>query len=124
MPDKSPITLRLDPAPSKVFTFLEWNANSPEIRDENTNRLVMPEGPSLRVRYRGNGAEWEFFPVSLEEAQALFNPGQIYDYSIGKAFGSIIKAHKSGRLLKSGDRQATKEQREETEQRAGRRWLA
>ena len=123
MTDKSPTTLRLDPSPSKVFSWLSWSEDAPAILNDN-GRTVRPSGPTLTCRYRGNGAEWEFWPVSREEAQTLFNPGQIYDYSIGKAFGSIIKAHKSGRLLKSGDRQATKEQREETEQRAGRRWLA
>jgi hypothetical protein len=68
--------------------------------------------------------EWEFWPVSEEEARQVMNPGHIYDFSIGRAYSSVIKAHKSSRMVKSGDRQATKEQRADIEQRAGRRWLA
>jgi hypothetical protein len=52
------------------------------------------------------------------------NPGSLYHYSIGAAFSSIVKSHKSGRQVRSGDRQATTLQREVEEKRAGRRWLA
>jgi hypothetical protein len=52
------------------------------------------------------------------------NPGPEFDFSIGRAYGSVIRAHKSGRLVKSGERQETVRQRVETEKRAGRRWLA
>ena len=62
--------------------------------------------------------------MSEDEAKQVCNPGQIYDFSIGKAFADLIKAHKSGRQVKLGDRQETKRQREEVEQRSGRRWLA
>ena len=51
-------------------------------------------------------------------------PGQEFDFSIGHAFSQLIKGRKSQRQVKSGDRQATKQQREETEKRSGRRWLA
>jgi hypothetical protein len=123
-PAASPQTFRLDPCPSKVFSWMEHNPSAPEIRDEITNRLVQPAGPTLHIRYRYNGAEWVFFPVSLEEARQVMNPGAAYDYSIGAAFSSIIKAHKSGRRVKTGERQITRAQREQIEQRAGRRWLA
>ena len=94
------------------------------IIDEATGRTIRPQGPTLHIRYRYNGAEWEFWPVSEDEARQVMNPGALYGYSIGSAFGSIIKAHKSGRLIKSGERQATKQQREQEEKREGRRWLA
>jgi hypothetical protein len=122
-PTNGPQVLRLDPSPSKVFSWLEWNPAAEELRDEASGRISRPAGPTLHVRYRSTGAEWEFWPVSELEARTVFNPGPIYDYSIGHAFGSIIKAHKSGRLVKTGDRQATQQQRAEVEQRAGRRWL-
>ena len=115
--------IRLDPSPSKVFSWLEWNPNTPAVRDER-DRLIQPAGPSLHIRYRYNGAEWEFWPVGEEEARQVMNPGREFDFSIGRAFGSLIKAHKSGRQIKSGERQATQQQRAEVEQRAGRRWLA
>jgi hypothetical protein len=109
--------IRLDPSPSKVFSWLEWEPNSPESDHHPTTAV-------LRVRYRYNGSEWEFWPVSEQEAKQVMNPGPLYDYSIGKAFGDVIKAHKSGRLIKPGERQSTVKQREEAEARAGRRWLA
>jgi hypothetical protein len=124
MTTPSPITLRLDPSPSKVFSWLQWDENAPAILDEISGRTLQPAGPTLTIRYRYNGAEWNFWPVSLEEARAVMNPGATYNYSIGSAFGSIIKAHKSGRLIKSGERQETRKQRAVEEQRAGRRWLA
>jgi hypothetical protein len=119
-----PTSLRLDPSPSKVFSWLEWTASAPEVRDEATNRLLQPSGPSLHVRYRTTGAEWIYHPVSLDEARQVFNPGALYDFSIGRAFSSLIKAHKSQRMVRAGERQATARQREAEEQRAGRRWLA
>ena len=124
MTDQSPKSLRLDPSPSKVFSFLEWTDEAPAVLDEATGRTIRPAGPTLHIRYRYNGAEWEFWPVSEDEARQVMNPGALYGYSIGSAFGSIIKAHKSGRLIKSGERQATKQQREQEEKREGRRWLA
>jgi len=119
-----PTILRLDPSPSKAFSWLEWREEASEVLDERTSRVIRPAGPTLTVRYRYNGAEFEFWPVSEDEAKQLFNPGATYGYSIGSAFSSLIKAHKSGRQIKSGERQATREQRAEIEQRAGRRWLA
>lgn len=116
--------IRLDPSPSKVFSWIEFDPDAPESIDPQTLRTSRPAGPTLRVRYRTTGAEWEFFPVSEAEARKVMNPGAEYDFSIGRAFGSIIKAYKSGRLVKSGERQETKRQREEVEQRVGRRWLA
>lgn len=123
MADKSPI-IRLDPSPSKVFSWLQFDPNAPEVLDERTGRTIRPAGPVLTVRYRYNGAEWEHWPVSEDEARRVFNPGAAYGYSIGSAFGQIIKSHKSGRQVKSGERQETKRQREEIEERTGRRWLA
>lgn len=122
MPD-APTTIRLDPSSSKVFSWLEYNPDAPAVIDDR-GRTIQPAGPTLTVRYRYNGAEHSFWPVSEEEAREVMNPGQKYGYSIGSAFGSIIKAHKSGRQVKPGERQETKRQREEIEARAGRRWLA
>lgn len=118
-----PIVIRLDPSFSKVFSWLEWDPAAEAILDAN-GRTVRPAGPLLTVRYRYNGMEMEHWPVSLEEVREVMNPGQKYGYSIGSAFGSIIKAHKSGRLVKPGERQETVKQREQEEKRAGRRWLA
>jgi len=115
--EQSPDTIRLDPSPSKVFSWLEYEPNA-EATDHH------PATSILRVRYRYNGAEWEFWPVSEEEARATMYPGPTYDFSIGRAFGDLIKAHKSGRLIKSGERQETKRQRAQEEKREGRRWLA
>lgn len=117
-------TLRLDPSPSKVFSWLFWEEDAPALLDETFGRTLRPAGPLLHVRFRGTGAEWEHWPVSEVEARLVMNPGFAYDFSIGKAYSSIIKAHKSGRMVKSGERQETVKQRAEIEQRAGRRWLA
>lgn len=122
MTEPSPI-VRLDPSPSKVFSWLEYDPDASEIVDLS-GRTLRPAGPVLSVRYRSTGAEWEFWPVSEDEAKKVMNPGPLYEYSIGKAFGDLIKAHKSGRLIKSGERRDTRKQREEAEQRSGRRWLA
>ena len=113
----SPTSFRLDPSPSKVFSWIEFDPAA-GATDHH------PACSLLRVRYRYNGAEWEFWPVSEDEARQVMNPGQRYGYSIGSAFNDLIKAKKSGRLIKSGERQETKRQREETEKREGRRWLA
>ena len=75
--------IRLDPCPSKVFTWLEH------------------DGDKLRVRYRWGGNEWEFWPVTEEEAKAVMNPSQKYGFSVGSAFGQIIKPYKNGRKLGS-----------------------
>jgi hypothetical protein len=118
-----PTSLRLDPSPSKVFSWLEWSASAPEVRDDR-NRLVQPAGPALLVHFRSTGAEWSHWPVSLDEARAVMNPGSLYNFSIGHAYGSVIKAHKSSRMVKPGERQETVRQREQEEKRSGRRWLA
>jgi len=116
-------TIRLDPSPSKVFSWLEWVEDSPEVRDYR-GRIIQPAGPTLFVRFRYNGAEWAHFPVSREEAIEVMNPGAKYGYSIGSAFSSIIKAYKSGRAVKLGERRETVKQREQEEKREGKRWLA
>lgn len=95
-----------------------------EVLDEATQRSLRPATSLLCVRFRTTGAEWEHWPVSESEARQVMNPGPQFDFSIGRAYSSIIKAHKSGRQVKSGERQATQQQRAEIEQRAGRRWLA
>ena len=102
-----PTTLRLDPSPSKMFSWLEWQAEAVELVDEASGRTLRPAGPLLHVRFRSTGAEWEYYPVSVEEARKVFNPGPQYDFSIGRAFGEVVKAHKSGRLVRSGERQET-----------------
>ena len=122
MTDK-PSALRLDPSPSDVFSWLEWTPNAEEVLDER-GRTIQPSGSVLCVRYRTTGAEWTFWPVSEEEARAVMFPGPKYDFSIGRAYGEIIKAHKSGRPVKTGERAETRRQREVEEKRVGRRWLA
>ncbi len=119
----TPKVLRLDPAPSRVFTFLEWTEDAPAVIDDR-GRTIQPAGSVLLVHFRGSGIEWSHWPVSEEEARAVMFPNAVYDFSIGRAYSSIIKAHKSGRPVKSADRQETKKQREQQETRAGRRWLA
>jgi hypothetical protein len=115
--------IRLDPAPSKPLSWLEWEEAAEAVFDDR-GRTIRPAGPTLRVRYRYNGSEKEYWPVSEEEAKAVMDPGPIYGYSIGSAFSQLISSHKSGRAINSADRQETKAQRTEIEQRAGRRWLA
>lgn len=107
-----------------AFSFLEWVLDAPEIRDGATNRVLRPMLPTLTVRWRYNGSEAEFWPVEEQTARAVMFPGAVYDYSIGRAFADLIKSRCSSRQIKSGERQSTIKQREETEQRAGRRWLA
>ena len=119
----SPKVLRVDPSPSKAFSWMEWREAAEEARD-TAGRLLQPAGPSFRVRYRTTGAEWEAFPVSEEEAVRVLRPGAEFDYSSGRAYSQLIAPYKSKRLVKTGDRQATQQQRAEVEQRAGRRWLA
>ena len=120
----APTTIRLDPSPSKVFSWLSWMEDAPAVLDETTGRTLRPAGPTLTVRYRYNGSEVEFWPVSESEARQVMNPGALYSYSIGSAFADLIKSHKSSRQIKSGERQETVKQRAQIEQRAGRRWLA
>jgi len=122
---KAPATiLRLDPAPSRVFSWIDWQANAPALLDEASGRTLRPAGPTLHARYRTTGMEMEAWPVSEEEARRILHPGAEFDYSIGRAWSQIVIPHKSKRTVKSGDRQETKKQRKEAEQRAGRRWLA
>jgi len=124
MTDPSPKELRLDTAPSRAFSWLSWQEVSQPITDER-GRTVRPAGSVLTVRYRTTGLEMEFWPISIDEAQQLFNPGARYGYSIGSAFAQIARAvGKSSRTIKSGERQATKAQREQQEKQSGRRWLA
>lgn len=123
MTDSSPKILRLDPSPSRVFTFLEWREEAPAVLDER-GRTIQPAGSVLLVHFRGSGIEWSHWPVSEEEARKVMFPGATYDYSIGRAYGSVIKAHKSGRPINIGQRQETVRQREQQEKQSGRRWLA
>ena len=117
--------IRLDPSPSKVFSWLQYDADAPEAVDPATNRTLRPVSPTLTVRYRTTGLEMEFWPISEQEANRVMRPGPEFDYSIGQAFNAIVKAvGKSSRKVKMGERQETQKQREEVEQRAGRRWLA
>ena len=117
MPE-SPTIIRLDPSHSRAYSWLEW-CELAEATDHH------PVCSTLTVRYRTTGDEQTFWPVSREEAQKIFNPGAAFGYSIGSAVDQVIKkAGKSSRMVKSGDRQATKAQREEIEKREGRRWLA
>ena len=120
----TPTTFRLDPAPSKIFSWLEWLPEAGEVLNPGTGRVLRPPVSLLIVRYRTTGAEWEFWPVSESEARQVMNPGALYSYSIGSAFADLIKSHKSSRQIKSGERQETVKQRAQIEQRAGRRWLA
>ena len=124
MTEPVPQTLRLDPAPSRVFTWLQWESEAAEIRDPVTNRMIRPMMPLLTVRFRTTGLEQEFWPVTESEFRRVTQPGQEFDFSIGRAFSQLIKGRKSQRQVKSGDRQETKRQREQAEQQAGRRWLA
>jgi hypothetical protein len=116
--------LRLDPSPSKMFTWLQWEPEASEIRDEASGRMIRPALPTLTVRYRTTGAEWEFWPVTESEARLVFQPNAVYDYSIGRAFSQLVKGRKSQRQVKPGERQETVRQRGVEEKRAGRRWLA
>ena len=115
--------LRLDPCHSKAFSWIEYDPDAPEVRHPETNRLVRPAGPTLTVHYRTNGAEWEAWPVTEEEARAIMQPGQIHDFSSGRAYSQLIQPYKSKRLLKPGERQETVKQRTEQEKRAGRMWI-
>ena len=115
--------LRVDPCPSRAFSWIEWDPEAEAVLDDN-GRTIQPAGPVLTVRYRGTGAEWAAYPVSEEEARRIMAPGAEFDYSSGRAYSQIIQPYKSKRQVKSGDRQSTKEQREQVEKQAGRRWLA
>ena len=116
--------IRVDPCRSRVFSWISFDPDAPEVRDEATNRLIQPQGPAITARYRTTGMEMTAWPITEDEAKRIMQPGAEFDYSSGRAWSQIVMPYKSKRMVKSGDRQATKEQREETEQRAGRRWLA
>lgn len=122
----SPAPYRIDPSPSKVFVWLEWLPAAPALTDD-LGRTVRPAGPCLHVCYRYNGAVWEFWPVSEEEWRRLASPGPEHGYSIGSAFSQIIKARKSGRLVKAGDgagAAAGKPASPEAKELKSKRWLA
>jgi hypothetical protein len=123
MTDPSPNILRLDPAPSKVFSWIEWNPDAPAVLDER-GRTIQPAGPAITARYRTTGMEMTAWPVTEEEARKIMQPDATYDFSSGRAWSQIVMPHKSKRLVKSGERQATKQQREQQEKQSGRRWLA
>ena len=122
MTDSSPKELRLDPAPSRVYTWLRWESDAPEVQDDR-GRTIQPAGSVLTVRFRTTGLEISYWPWSESEAVAVMRPGAQYDYSIGRAMSQLIPM-KSKRTIKSGERQATKAQREQQEKQSGRRWLA
>jgi hypothetical protein len=115
----APQPIRLDPCPSRVFSWLEYIPSAPATDHR-------PACGVLHVRYRYNGTEMEFWPVSEEEARRVMNPGQVHGFSVGSAFSQIIAPYKSKKVLKPGDRQETVKQREQAEKRAGggKRWLA
>ena len=115
--------IRLDPAPSKVFTWISYDPSAPEVRDEATGRMVQPAGPALTVRYRTTGMEMTCWPVSGEEARRIMQPGAEFNFSSGRAFSQIVMPYKSKRIVKSGDRQATQHQRQAEEKREGKRWI-
>ncbi len=123
MTDKSPI-IRIDPCRSRVFAWIEFNPDAPEVRDEQTNRLLQPAGPAITARYRTTGMEMTAWPITESEARCIMQPGAEFDYSSGRAWSQIVMPYKSKRMVKSGQRQETVKQRTEIEQRAGRRWLA
>jgi hypothetical protein len=120
----SPQVVRLDPAPSRVFSWISWDPDAPEVRDEATGRLLQPAGPALTVRYRTTGVEWSAWPVSESEATRIMRPGAEFDFSCGRAYSQLIQPYKSKRMVKSGERQETVKQREAIEKQSGRRWLA
>ena len=117
----TPTTFRLDPAPSKAYTWLSWEEAAEAVVDDR-GRTVQPAGPVLTVRYRTTGLETAFWPVSYEEAVRICRPGEEFDFSIGRAASQVL-AHKSKRMVKPGERQETKKQRTEQEKRAGRMWI-
>ena len=117
-PTNSAQILRLDPAPSKAFVWIEWRGDAEAVFDER-GRTIQPAGPVIRVRYRSTGMEMEAWPVSEEEARRIMQPGAEFNYSSGRAWSQLIAPYKSKRMVKSGERQATVKQREKE-----RRWLA
>lgn len=117
MPDKSPTILRLDPSPSRVFSWLEFEADASGVTDDR-GRVIRPASSVLRVKYRYDGAIREFWPVSEEEAREVFNPGAKFGFSIGSAFGQLIKPYKSSRLAQPGEKPV------KVEKKVERRWLA
>ena len=123
MTDPSPKELRLDPAPSKVFTWLHWREEAPAVLDER-GRTIQPTGPCITGHYRTTGAEWTAWPCTEEDARRIMWPGQEFDFSSGRAWSQIVMPYKSKRLVKPGERQETVRQREQQEKQSGRRWLA
>jgi len=115
--------LRLDPCRSKAFSWISWDPAAEAVLDER-GRTIQPAGPALTVRYRTDGSEWTSWPVSEAEARAIMQPGQVHDFSSGRAYSQIVQSYKSKRMVKLGERQATKQQREAIEKQSGRRWLA
>jgi hypothetical protein len=68
--------------------------------------------------------EMTAWPITEEEARKIMWPDATYNFSSGRAWSQIVMPYLSKRIVKSGDRQETKRQREQAEQQAGRRWLA
>jgi hypothetical protein len=116
--------IRVDPCRSKVFSWISYDPDAPEVRDEATGRLIQPQGPAITARYRTTGMEITAWPITEDEARRIMLPGQEFDYSSGRAWSQIVMPYANKRMVKSGQRQETVKQREEAEQRAGRRWLA
>ena len=123
MTEPSPKELRVDPAPSKVFSWLHWCEEAPAVLDER-GRTIQPAGSCITARYRTTGAEWCAWPCSEETAVRIMRPGAEFDYSSGRAWSQLVIPRMNKRLVKPGERQETKRQREQAEQQAGRRWLA
>jgi hypothetical protein len=123
-----PRLIRLDPAPSQMFSSLLWEEEGEEVVDEQSGKTVQPGGPCLTVKFRGTGSTWCYWPVSREEAGKVLFAGPAYDFSIGRAFSDLIRAAgKSSRQIRPAGRQQTREQGEQREQAGalpGRRWLA
>jgi hypothetical protein len=115
--------LRIDPCPSKVFSWIEFNPDSPAVLDDR-GRTIQPAGPCITARYRTTGAEWCAWPCTEEIARRVMQPGAEFDYSSGRAWSQLVMPRLSKRLVKPGERQETVCQREAIEKQFGRRWLA
>ena len=123
MTEPSSKELRVDPCHSKVFSWLFWQEHAEAVLDER-GRTIQPAGPAITARYRTTGMEMTAFPVTEEEARKIMWPDATYNFSSGRAWSQIVMPYLSKRIVKPGDRQETKRQREQAEQQAGRRWLA
>ena len=53
---------------------------------------------ALTVLFRG-GARWEYWGVTQAEFDAVAHPGEIDDFSSGRAFARLIKGQKQARKL-------------------------